>query len=492
MLNTLLVFFFSIVGTYVLYTSIIDFNRDVPHEYLNQQSLVESTRKPNELAIHKSTKLDYSQGTRVGLGIRYDLYKIRNGNLNDIWQLFIKATQTEKSTITVGGEPITVPQLNYAVHDLLDLMKSWLDVSELAVPLEIFMADKYTLAVVVAAFLRQIPVHVYEDKSKHLIDENAVLVTEGFELRRNGSSSTLYQFSSLDFSSEKKDFVNDYTVEKDRGIALKVSSRLNHKVIASTAFTQLNLVSAVASCIKHLPASKQLGTKDTMVIVQDRTTAESILNEVVKLLVVFVSGSKLVLTTPEAEYMAYKPTVLVLSTRETKKLEHMPTGLSKLIHHHRLFALSRLKFTSNEASKLYPGLRLVYVHRDCSKGQYRNWNEFRASLGVQVVEEVGHFNVAGPFLVSDLYDYRVLPSKAMETVAAAGGIVQCNEIKILNFEATNSGDLAVRGFNIGKSVTIMDGVGQTKVLPDEDGFYKLPFIARWGLDGCLYVFMRNK
>lgn len=491
MLSPLLWVLISIFGAFVCYTRYLDFNRDVPPEYLNQQSVVEQTRKPNELAIHKSTKLDYSTGLRVGLGIRYDHYKLRNGNLNDIWEIFIKSCAlNEKPTITVGGESIRVDQLNHAVHQLLDLMLNWGNVSELALSSEILFADKYTLAAIIAAFLSQIPVHIYEKKTERLIDENAVLVTEGFELRRKADNSSLFQFTTLDFSSAKTDFHNEYTVEKDRGIALKVSARLNHKVVSSTVFTQLNLVSAVASCIKHLPPSKQINKEDTLVIVQDRTSSEGILNEIIKVLSLFVVGSKLVLTSHEADYLTYKPTVLVMNVRNIKKHEKAPSGFSKLVYYHNLFSLTRLRFSSG--SKLHSQLRLIYVHRDVNKGEYTNWNSLRATLGVNIVEEIGQFNIAGPFIVTDYFEYRVFPQKLTESISAAGGIVQANEIKLLNFDATQSGDLAVRGYNIGKAVTIMEGVGESKVTPDDEGFHKLPHIARWGTDGCLYILNRNR
>lgn len=492
MLSAFLWTLISICGVFVCYTRYLDFNRDVPPEYLNQQSVLEQTRKPNELAIHKSTKLDYSTGLRVGLGIRYDSYKLRNGNLNDIWEIFIKSSvNNEKPRITVGGESIRLDQLNHAVHQLLELMLTWKNVSELALSSEILFADKYTFAAIIAAFLSQIPVHVYEKNAESLIDENAVLVTEGFEIRTKLDNFCLFQFTTLDFSSGKKDFINEYTVEKDRGIALKVSSRMNHKVISSTVFTQLNLVSAVASCIKHLPPSKQLNKEDTIVIVQDRTSSEGLLNEITKVLTLFVAGSKLVLTSHEADYMTYKPTVLVMNVRNIKKHEQAPSALSKFVYYHKLFSLSRLRFGSSECS-LYPDLRLIYVHRDCNKGEYTNWNSLRASLGVNIVEEIGRFNIMGPFLITDYFEYRVFPQKLSESILAAGGIVQANEIKLLNYDATQSGDLAVRGYNIGKAVTIMEGVGETKVIPDEDGFHKLPHVARWGTDGCLYILNRNR
>lgn len=483
----------ALLGLYLLFVRFLDFSRDVPPEYLNQQSLAEGSRKPNELAIHKSTKLDYSTGLRVGLGIRYDHYKLRHGNLNDIWELLItKRGSCREATITVCGEPIKVKQLNYVVHQLIEYFKSFGNCTEVAVSVNDYMSTKQTLAIAVAAFLQQIPLHIYEESSKHLIDPSAILFTKN-ELRRAGTDGVLLNLDKLDFSREKSTFQNDYSLEKDKGVALKVSMRVNHKVLASTLFTQLNLVSAVASCIKHLPPSQELVENDRILILQSHSAPDSILNETVKVLALFVAGAELVLTSSE-KYMDYNPTVLVCVANDVRKLKlGMPQSavLAKLALYLRMFSLSRLRFGKSWATT-YPNLRLVYVHRDCSEGRYTNWNIFRATLGVQIVEELGHFTIAGPLLVTDFYDYRTFPTDMSSKLAGSGGVVQANEIKLLNYDATQSGEVAIRGYNIGRAVTIMEGVGQTKVAPDEEGFYRLPYVGRWGSDGCLYLMRKNQ
>lgn len=477
------------LGLFCLYTAFLDFNRDVPHEYLEQQTLLEQTRQPNELAIHKSPKLDYSTGLRIGLGIRYDSYKLRNGNLNDIWEILVAHHGSSKEdTIVVNGDSIRISQLNYVVCKISECLKSLTDVLEVAIPVSLFMVNKFAFAVAIAAFLAQVPVHVYESDAKQHLDNSAIAFSqEGSAalLKRLSDDSLVLDLQEFDFLTDKPDFENNYSVEKDRGIALKLSTRLNHKVIALTSFTQLNLISAVASCIKHLPPSKQIGPHDRIVISQDHSTPESILNEVVKVLVLFVSGASLVLT-QEDNFMVHKPTILVASSPEIQKLGS--AQITGLLYYHRLYSLSRLRFSPLASSS---GLRLIYVHRDCSTGKYTNWNHLRAALGVNIVEEVGHFNVAGPFLVTDYYDYRTFLEKLASQVAASGGICQANEIKLLEFDATQSGALALRGYNIGKAVTIMEGVGQTRVTPDASGFFRLPFNCRWGLDGCLYVLKRT-
>lgn len=489
---TLLSTLFLLLGLYVVYSRFLDFSRDVPPEYLNQQSLAEGTRKPNELAIHKSTKLDYSTGLRVGLGIRYDHYKLRHGNLNDIWELLVsKRGLSREPTITVANEQINVKQLNYVVHQLIEYFKSFGDVKEVAVLLLDYNGSILVFAVTMAAFLQQIPLHIYEESSKHLIELSAIVVTKT-ELRRVGADTSLLSLDKLDFSRERSTFQNVYSPEKDKGVAVKLSMHLNHKVVVSTQFSQLNLVSAVASCIKHLPPGHELGESDRIVMLQNHKTPESVMNETIKVLALFVTGAELVLTSAH-NYMDYHPTVLVCDLHKMQELQpsmSQLTGLSKLAFYHRMFSLSRLRFRPSWATT-HPLLRLIFVHRDCGEGRYSNWNSVRATLGVHVVEELGHFSVAGPLLVTDLYDYRTLPTDMSSSLAGSGSVVQANEFKLLNYASTQSGEVAVRGYNIGRSVTIMEGVGQTKIAPDEEGFYKLPYVGRWGSDGCLYLLKKS-
>lgn len=484
-----------ILCAFIAYTRYLDFNRDVPIEYLQEQSLVERTRKPNELAIHKSTKLDYSTGLRVGLGIRYDSYKLRNGNLNDVWELFVKQVGSlNQPTIYVGHEYLKVSQLNSAVHILCNTFQVWKTVSEIAIPLDIFLSDKYVLAVTIAAFLAQIRIHTYTQDCEGFVDEDSVCYAkneDGAQLQRRKDGAALFAMNTLDFKSERTDFQNPYSVEKDRGTALKLSTHINHNVAASTAFTQLNLISAAASCIKHLPPAHQFRRTDRFVILQDHTTAEGVSNEVVKILCAFVAGAEFVLVSQESDYMRFKPTVLVSGVNFAKTLARKPTGFMTVMYYHKLYSLSRLCSNIGTRTKSCE-LRLVYVHRRRSAGNFTNWNGVRASLGVNVVEEIGHFNVAGPFLATDFYDYRTFSTEMTQKVAAAGAVVQANEIKLLDFDATQSGQVALRGYNIGKAVTVMQGVGQTNIKPDEDAFYRLPYVARWGLDGCLYILKGSK
>lgn len=67
---------------------LLNYCKTVPDLYLQQQSYPDPTRLPNESPIYHSTKSP--TGLRLGLDIRYDHYKLRRGNCNDIWEIAMK------------------------------------------------------------------------------------------------------------------------------------------------------------------------------------------------------------------------------------------------------------------------------------------------------------------------------------------------------------------------------------------------------------------
>lgn len=471
-----------------VYKLILDHTRDVPLEYLELQSVVDSTRENNELAIYKSTKLDYSSGLRVGLGIRYDHYKLRNGNLCDVWEIMLRCLRSDdQRVIRVGKNTVKVSHLNFQVDKLAQFLHH---VDEVYVVSLKFIASAPVLAITIACFVSNTTLHVYGDG---LLEPNGMVVEEehGEFYLSIGTKKTLVT-SIVGEVHEKTTFENVYTPEKDRGIALRVTSPINARVSATTNFTQTNLVSAAASCVKHLPPNLELGEKDRVAIIQSVISSENISSSVVKMLTAFISQAELSLSWIDQstdEIMLWNPTIVCGSVDFIQSLVSPPLGVEKLLYYHRLFALSRLKFSLFTTFKKYPALRLVFAHRSLKSRPYTNWNTVRASLCVQVVEELGYFNVAGPMIVSDVYDYRQFPESVTRQISACGTVVQANEAKLVNYNGVDPGDLCIRGYNIGKATTTMANVGEKVIRPDSNGFYTFPVEARWGTDGCLYIML---
>ncbi|OBA19767.1 hypothetical protein METBIDRAFT_44454 [Metschnikowia bicuspidata var. bicuspidata NRRL YB-4993] len=483
----------ALLVTALLYRQFLVFTRDVPDEYLNEQSVIESIRKPNELAVHKSTKLDYSQGLRVGLGIRYSSYKLRNGNLYDIWELAMgHAKKDPTKSVFFDQKPVQIARLNSLasqVRKLLSELASEEDIDEVCIHKNLVFSDPEAFTVLLACFTSQTTVHIYDESC--LDDQNGntldVQREEGDLVIYRGSRLVLNMTRTIDTDITNMSFVNEYSSEKDRGIALKVSCRANHMAMTSTNFVQTNLVSAVASCIKHFPPQHHISSDDRMAVLNNTASMEGLVNGLVKVLVSFVTGAELHLASSLDTCVALKPTIILAPTDVVSTMYKKPAGLDRLLKPHRLYSLACNRFSGLIQNKPHPDLRLVIAHRSIgSTSVSPDWRQISASLAAHVVEESGYFHAAGPILVSDFFDFRSFSRELSAQTRTHGAVAQSNELKLVNFDGV-SGKIAARGYNFGKAKTVMDKVGETIVTPDEDGFYQLPVQGRWGLDGCMYV-----
>lgn len=477
------------------YRKYLDLTRDVPPEYLEAQSVVDSTREPNELAVYKSTKLDYSSGLRVGLGIRYDVYKLRNGNMCDVWEIAMRALRADpQRKVSVAGTSVSLAQLN---GDAACFARHLHGVRELRMPHALFMADPQVLAVVVACLTKQVTVHVSDEPGEQNGlevgddgDEGQVCILGGvcgrleFSGARRGAVSDI-----VAHARPSATFDNQYSPAKDRGIALKVSGALGLRASASTSFTQGNFVAAIASCLRHLPPALAVTENDRVVVVQDTSSIESVANTVVKALSALVAQAHLCLAPPEWDYMTWRPTVVAAGANAARALVNLvppPASLvARALAAHRRQLLARLRFSACGAPTLL--VRLMMVFHDIVSGDLFDATAARVALGAHVVQEWGYFLAAGPVVVSDVYDYRQLPPQVALTVRGTGTVVQADELKLINYNGADPGTLCVRGYNMGKATTTMAAVGTKQLTPDAEGFYTLPVQARWGTDGCLYL-----
>lgn len=470
-----------------LYKNYLHFSRDVPIEYLTEQSVLSSTRSHNELAVYKSNKLDYSQGLRVGLGILYQHYKVRNGNFNDIWQVFMTGDLGKVVFVGESKEPKLV--LNYKVHQIGDFLKLH-GVKNLHVrSSSLFIKDIDVLAVVVACFLSQITVVLDLDK-EIATDDWTLAETNGLVLQAGGDAYSVAEIIGV--RKQKSDFQNEYSVAKDHGIALEIRSRLTSNITTATRFSQVNMVAAVAASIKHLPPGFELASTDRVLIVQDRSTSEGITNGLTKLLSAFLASAHVAVVEEMHELPKFEPTVILAPEKVALTLYEEPSGLERLFYHHRRYALSKLNFSKlryADRPVFLRNLRLVYAHKSVyNRDVVPRWNDFRAVTCAHVVSEVGHHSVAGPVLLTDYFDFRQVQPPLADHVSFAGCLVQCADFKIVNYDGSTPGDLMIRGFNIGKTSATMAGVGEKPAQPTSDGFFALTSVrARWGSDGCVYV-----
>lgn len=482
-----------------LYNFYVDASKDVNEAYLNQQSIVDATKKPGESAIYKSNKLDHPTGLRVGLDIRYDHYKLRNGNFCDLWELLVNGNKREKHEITVNGRSMGVFDINGRVCKFSQYLQDN-KVKKLGISGELFMKNLDVFIVLVACLITQTTVCFYSDKP--IFDDIDLHIISKEQESRFLSEKVLFVESRVQNSislvvSEAKEiayFTNEYSSQKDRGIALEFVTRVGPKMLKRVIFTQANLVSGIASTIKHLPLSEVLSNNDKFLCVLSKPSSEEILANFVKIIACFVTNTHINITDDSSWHniQQYKPTVVSIHERELSK--ELPVGsLTSSLGMFMTFKfkqslklLSRGKFfTTNNTS-----LRLMYIHKLITDKPTLNsfqLNEYRSLLGARIISEFGYPNLAGPVVLTDFYDYRVFEPK--KDLLSYGCIFQSLEIKLVG-EKNNEGTIYIRGYNIGKVISYSnDGTPINSQSLQNEGFMPLENVKGvWGNDGCLYVY----
>ncbi|ABN65226.2 predicted protein [Scheffersomyces stipitis CBS 6054] len=465
-LETVLITVAAALAINYLYNQYIHATKDVNELYLNEQSTVDSTRLANESAIYKSNKIAYANGLRIGLDIRYDHYKLRHGNLCDVWEIITKyASKSRGSGITIDNEFQPIIQLNYKISQFSRYLTSN-KVKVVRINLNRFIDNFDILIAVISAMVNQITIELYDDHA------NLQDTDEGLFIRPPEVHSTL------------NEFVNEYTYEKDKGIALKITRKLNSSVLSTVEFTQLNIISSLASTIKHLPLSKEINHDDKIVVVQSsKRSNDAITNQLNKILLSFITTAQLVVLTENSSLswnniLSHEPTILALNEKELQdlSLEKLKSGLN--LNWYK-------KFVANQT--------LVYVNNGITNPRIfspAQLNEFRCYLSSRLVMEFGYYNIIGPIILTDFYDYRYF---SIASVKSWGCISQSLELKLTEVSDKSEGKLSVRGYSIGKStnkvVNRSDQIEQNKnIMKANDGFMPLINVrGRWGNDGCLYI-----
>lgn len=494
----------AIIAIHFIYSQYIESTKDVNDLYLSQQSTIDPIRMPQESPIYKSNKLDYSNGLRVGLDIRYDHYKIRNGNLCDIWLILMThAKSSPEYLLQINSETATFANINHKVSLLGPLLSTY---EQVTLNCRHFVKNSDILAIIIACFVNQVTLHLYDDLKNVDLGENTLSIIDSAIEDCSGPSLSLDSpeltkiFSS---TANLTTFDNEYHFSKDRGTAIILTRKLNPKFISQVSFTQLNLISAIASSMKHLPITTEFSKQDTLLLVQDtypnNSTMENIGNDLVKILTTFITGSKLVIqSVDKADITSVDPTILSMNDTCFQKLlplsslESRLNWLDKLIYHQSTKILSRGKFSSR--NKFGCKLRLVYINKSiyASNPQWdsNSLNKYRSLLNSRIIVESEIPSIIGPFVLTDYYDYRILDLSKIANFKGFGCVCQSNEIKLVNYE-DGTGNIVIRGYNIGKKKTISTDSNfksDSKTVIN-DGFMPVDNAkGSWGNDGCLYIY----
>ncbi|CAH2351831.1 hypothetical protein CLIB1423_04S06942 [[Candida] railenensis] len=469
------------------YPKLLDHWKDVPDLYLQEQSVIGTTRKANESAIYTSNKL--FTGLRGGLEIRYDHYKIRTGNLRDIWEIFVNQAKKapEPKLIRINGETIEAGILNAMAKKLgssIEKSTSGGALEKVYIPSHDLFSNVDSLVVLIGCFITQIPVHIGADNAQS--NENDDVYYYDSSARKVGPI-VIENINTPDYV-----FENVYNIKYDQGIPLKISNRSGH-IASEISFTQANFASAVASSLKHLPESHSITKDDSLFIYHE---AGSEVNDIVKMLTSFISFCDLEISTEHLETSISKASIV--SIAESKFLA-TELGQKKTTSSFRLNRslnyFSKGIFAPIIKSENKP--RIIVISRKIGSKMLigpAELNQYRSLLGCRIIVEQTYPNVAGPLLLTDFYDYRVIPTR---NINGYGCLSQSLEIKLVNDDKNvNSnyngtyGQVLVRGYNIGKMAKYAIGLPKrpsNQIDIANEGFMPLGIKGKWGSDGCLYV-----
>lgn len=476
-------FVIIILGTilliHYLFKKYIEATRDVNELLINEQSVMETTRLENESAIYKSNKLEFG-GLRVGLNIRYDHYKSRNGNFCDLWELTVlNLKQNPENYIQLYNERIKISVLNYNIERIRKYFEDN-KIKSIGIRKDVFLKDVKCLVVILGSLIHGVLIDVY--------DQEIVFS----DIANNQDVDT--QYDDINFQLKQNDdfhFANEYTFDKDKGVRLRVCEKLSNKIITQTDYLAINFVSSIASTIKHLPKKDQFSSKDVFLIVDD----QPITNILSKFMVGLINKCQIIITKPKSlsELLELEPTVLFASANIFTELDLIYTKntlgvISTMRFLKNKYFLSKGKFIVATNQKL----RLLYLHKVLDKPRVLTSvqvNEIRSLFNCRVISEYGHNSIIGPLLLTDLYDYRIFTDTVENKLLSSGCICQSNEIKLVNIN-NGIGDIMIRGYNIGKVTSQLIGKGFTdRSGKNNDGFMQLQGVkGRWGNDGCLYVY----
>ncbi|KAI5967196.1 hypothetical protein CANMA_003253 [Candida margitis] len=415
-------------------THLLNYFKCVPDLYLQQQSYPDPTRLPNESPIYHSTKSP--TGLRLGLDIRYDHYKLRRGNCNDIWEIAMKSRGTKG--IYIGDDALVeFATINYYISQWQDA--KW---EAINIPVE-HKLDRHWIIIVLIGLVKQIPLQFY-DKQEPI------------------SGTSISEIKLPPKPQKSSEFANVYTPDRDKGVAIRFNKSVKLGIDVAVDFAQLNLISAVASSIKHLPVD-YTGKSITIVSSPD---FEGVANTIVKLLMAFVCQMEVhiadsppsfdtdITTLPESQ-----ASLTDLSWRQNIKLYFLGLGI----------------FESD---------KLVYVYSPISHPQLTSsqLNHLRIVTNSHVIREYCTYNILGPILTTDYYEYRTYTRQF-------GVMPQSLEMKVNNLNANGIGNLLIRGYTIGKSTNYLKGevAKEPNSNGEGDGFMPVNIRGKFGADGCLYM-----
>lgn len=492
-----------------IYSKYLESQKDIHELALNEQSNIAPTRKENETAVYRNNQTPHGLPLLTGLNIRHG-FKLRNGNLRDIWSVVMGYKNINSVTFFNNGKETKtdIYNLNGAIGQLNEFFKEK-DCSTvgIAVPVYSFQGFVSTFT----CFINGLTAHhfntlprstpevdiliIHENQLPHALrlDLKLYLVVTDDE-SKTFTDERLINWNTLGNleQSSKGTYSYTYDPKYDQGTPLKETYNF-----VTTTYSHQNFVSAVATVAKSLPLGHELSNTDTILIGYQ----DSSVKYWSKILTVLLFGGSVVLGSSsdpkfdENLIKLYKPTILAIDSKTAKRffLKNEQHGfIHSLFLQRAQYLLSRGIFSNRAALPNFESLKLIYIDQLNEANENINTadqNFIRALSGARIINERFIPGVTGAILATNYYDYREFSNRKLKNCGTSSLSL---EIKLFKHKDLNidkrHGELCIRGFIIGRPTdakTLEEAIQKGEKVGSE-GWMPTGIIGKFGVDGCFY------
>lgn len=476
---------------------------------MNEQSNIAPTRKENETAVYRNNQTPHGLPLLTGLNIRHG-FKLRNGNLRDIWSVVMGQKNINSVTFYNNGKETKadIYNLNGAFERLNEFFQEkGCSTIGIAVPVYSFQG----FVSMFTCFINGLTAHhfntlprstpevdiliVHESQLPHALRLNLKLylvVTDDESTKFSDEHiinwNALGQFKQL----TKDNYSYTYDPKYDQGIPLKETYNF-----VTTTYSHQNFVSAVATVAKSLPLGHELSYNDKLLIGYE----DSSVKYWSKILSVLLFGGSIVLgssSDPKFDdqlIKKYQPTILAIDSKTAKRifLKNEQHGfIHSLFLQRAQYLLSRGIFSDRAALPGFESLKLIYIDQLNELNGNINTSDLnliRALSGARIICERFIPGVTGAVLATNYYDYRVFSNSNLKNCGTSSLSL---EIKLFKYKDLNidkrHGELCIRGFIIGRPTdekTLEEAIQKGEKVGSE-GWMPTGIIGKFGVDGCFY------
>lgn len=509
MLQLILIVAVSIFIASFGYSKFLDSQKDIHELALSEQSNISSTRKSDETAIYRNNQTPQGLPLLTGLQIRNG-FKLRNGNLRDIWSVVMGQKNVNSVTFINNGQEIKADAYNLnAIFEKLNTFFTDNRIETIGIGVPLYSYHGFILSL--TCFFNGLTAHHFNHLPRSKPEVDILIVQEnnladalklGVRLilvvsddgSKTFSQGNVINWSELGDLSQLSNGNYNYTYDPiyDQGVPFKDTYNFS-----TTTYSHQNFVSSIASVARSLPLGHEINNRDTLLIGYE----DSSVKYWSKIFSVLLFGGSIVLGSSsepifnESLIKRYQPTILGLDSSAAKRffLKKQDNGTIHSFLLHRVdYLLSRGIFSDMAALPEYKSLRLIYIDQQNKTNQNvssAELNQIRSLSGARIICERFLPGIIGSALNTNFFDYRVFTNSKLKNCGTSSLSL---EIKLFKYKDLNiekrQGELCVRGFIIGRPNDQQDleSAIQKGEKVGSEGWMPTGVIGKFGVDGCFY------